>query len=77
MDPEARKATEMRKNIIIRKQKRDEDQMTRVCLLSLQTRYKMVSSETTSTEITKASSPRFNSETLYYRFKYTQSSLIF
>ena len=63
MDPEARKATEMRKNIIVRKQKRDEDQMTRVCLLSLQTRYKMVSSETTSTETTKASSPRFNSVT--------------
>jgi len=50
MGPEARKATEMRKNIIITKQERDEDQMTRVCLLSLQTRYKMVSSETTSTE---------------------------
>jgi len=77
MVPKAKKATEMRKNIIIRKQKRDEDQMTRVCLLSLQTRYKMVSSETTSTETTKVSSPRFNSVTLYYRFKYTQSSLIF
>jgi hypothetical protein len=38
MNPEARKATEMRKNIIIRKQKRDEDQMTRVGLLSPQTR---------------------------------------
>jgi len=62
MVPKAKKATEMRKNIIIRKQKRDEDQMTRVCLLSLQTRYKMVSSETTSTETTKAS-PRFNSVT--------------
>lgn len=35
---ERRGKQQMRKNIIVRKQKRDEDQMTRVCLLSPQTR---------------------------------------